>query len=136
MTYLAVRGTQSVIFSYALQVNSPGSHNVGGMWRSGILQGSSSDLSPQSSTLLQRRCLSMQRPLLQENDLDPHVTKAEKNKIGKVDSWSSLKFQRCSSHHNTGDASTATTEINATVLSKVICNNLIQGKCFNNVRQQ
>lgn len=43
---------------------------------SGNLQGSSSDMSPQSSTWLQRRVLSMQRPLLQENAPVPHVTGA------------------------------------------------------------
>jgi hypothetical protein len=61
----------------------------------------------------------MQRPLLQENALDPHVTEAE---ITKLERWTLEvhKFQRCSSCPITGDVSKATMGItNATVGCKV-----------------
>jgi hypothetical protein len=77
LTYLAAIGTQINKSAEILQVNSSGKQGLEGVLRSGVLQGSSSDLSPQSSSPLQRRCLSMQRPLLQENAPDAQVTGAE-----------------------------------------------------------
>lgn len=77
LTYLAVVGTQVNKSADIMHLNSSGKQGLEGMLCSGVLQGSSSDLSPQSSSPLQRILLSMQRPLLQENVPDGHVTGAE-----------------------------------------------------------